>query len=316
MLRKLMEGDATGIQFNEMLGREVLLAFHFWIMDYRSDGHHRGFPFDPYTLYLHRRLMRASRAIDDLLSRPAVARQSRPVLFSFQEELQRYRDDPEIAVAAEGYERAFAMFSRLRSALRLKTDAIEDPHRAYELPSGQQDAIKMALTRFNCELRQQSEDENDPDRPLARIVLAHLGKYWNRLLPDQSQNPVQRWHRTTSALEKDWRNLKRPRRQAHGRSSLTLDFLALPEEHILVLNLQNPSYLDLMMGGSLDALPSRLAAASRDAGPFYKWQRLRHPRFLGQPPQSWLHDEQFIDNLVEACDTHCEHQDRHDRAAA
>jgi len=316
MLRKLMDGEATGVQFNETLGREVLLAFHFWILHYRSDGHHRGFPFDPYTLYLHRRLVRASRAVDDLLSRPAVARQARPVLFSFREELQRYRDDPEIAAAADSYERACAMFSRLRTALRLTAEDIQNLHRAHELPTGEQHAIKTALTTLSCELREQAENENDPDRPFAQIVLDHLEKYWSRLLPDQPPTQIQPWHRTTSALEKDWRNLKQPRRQAHGRSSLTLDFTALAEEYLFVINLQNPTYLDLLMGGSLDALPSKLAEASRGAGPFYKWQRLSHPQLLGQPPHSCLHDEQFIDNLIVACDTHCQHQDCDHRAAA
>lgn len=48
---------------------EVLLAFHFWINDYRSDGRRRGFPFDPYTLYLHRRLCRAQLRSADLLDK-------------------------------------------------------------------------------------------------------------------------------------------------------------------------------------------------------------------------------------------------------
>ena len=30
------------------------MALHFWILDYRNDGRRRGFPFDPYLLYLHR----------------------------------------------------------------------------------------------------------------------------------------------------------------------------------------------------------------------------------------------------------------------
>jgi len=84
MLRKLMDGEAVDVEFNVTLSREVLLAFHFWILDYRSDGHQRGFPFDPYTLYLHRRLVRAGQAMDDLLSHPKLARRAPPVLFNFQ----------------------------------------------------------------------------------------------------------------------------------------------------------------------------------------------------------------------------------------
>lgn len=39
MLRKLMAGCEVGVEFNQTLSREVLLAFHFWILDYSSDGH-------------------------------------------------------------------------------------------------------------------------------------------------------------------------------------------------------------------------------------------------------------------------------------
>jgi hypothetical protein len=310
MLRDLMEGKATGVEFNDMLGREVLLAFHFWILDYRSDGQHRGFPFDPYTLYLHRRLVRASRAVDDLLSRPAVARQARPVMFSFQQGLQRYRNDPEIVAIADSYERACAMFSRLRTALRMTPEHIQNLHRVHELPSGEQHAIKAALTTLRCQLREQAKEENDPDHSFAQIVLNHLEKYWPRLLPDQLPGQPQPWHRTTNALEKDWRSLKRPRRQAHGRSSLTLDFVSLPQEYLFVLNLQNPTYLQLLLGGSLETLPAKLAEASRETGPVYKWREVRDPQLLGRPPHSCLHDDRFIENLVAACETHCQHRDR------
>jgi len=310
MLRDLLQGRATGVEFNDTLGREVLLAFHFWILDYRSDGQHRGFPFDPYTLYLHRRLVRASRAVDDLLSRPAIARQARPVLFSFQQELHRYRNDPEIVAIADSYERACAMFSRLRTALRMTAEDIQNLHRVRESPSGEQNAIKTALTTLRCELREQAKEENDPDHPLVQIVLAHLEKYWPCLLPDKLPSQPQPWHRTTNALEKDWRSLKRPRRQAHGRSSLTLDFVSLPQEYLFVLNLHNPTYIQLLLDGSLEKLPAKLGEASREAGPFYKWKELKNPQLRGRPPQSCLHDDQFIENLVAACDTHCQHRDR------
>ena len=80
MLQELLAGRQVDGLFSETLGREVLLAFHYWILDYRSDGRRRGFPFDPYTLYLHRRLVRAGKAVDQLLSRPDVARQAPRVL--------------------------------------------------------------------------------------------------------------------------------------------------------------------------------------------------------------------------------------------
>jgi hypothetical protein len=308
MLRKLMAGAAMDVEFNETLIREVLLAFHFWILDYRSDGRRRGFPFDPYTLYLHRRLVRAGQAVDDLLSHPDLARQAPPVLFNFQKELQRYRNDAQIAAAANLYERSCSMFARLRNALRLTGESMQNLHQPHELPTDQQHEIKTALDSLRSELRPQAHDPNDADRPLAEILLKHLDKYWLCLVPDQKPAQGERWHRTTNELESDWGHLKRRRRQAHGRGRLTRDFVALPEEYTLVLNLQNATYVDLVLGGSLEALPSKLAEASHGAGPFYVWQQRRRPQLFGQLPRRLLHDEQFVHNLIETCQHYCKYQ--------
>lgn len=306
MLRKLMAGCDVDVEFNQTLSREVLLAFHFWILDYRSDGHQRGFPFDPYTLYLHRRLVRAGQAMNDFLSHPDLARQAPPVLFNFQKELQRYRDDAQIAAAADLYERSCSMFVRLRNALRLSAENMQNLRQPHELPTNMQHEIKTALDSFRSELRQQAQNENDADRPLAEIVLKHLEKYWPYLVPDQTPAEGEHWHRTTNQLEKDWGHLKRRRRQAHGRGSLTRDFVALPEEYTLVLNLQNATYVDLVLGGSLDTIPSKLAEASHEAGPFYVWQKRRCPQLFGQLPRRILRAEEFIHNLIKACEHHCQ----------
>lgn len=306
MLRQLLAGEAVGGAFCHSLGREVLLAFHFWILDYRSDGHRRGFPFDPHTLYLHRRLVRAGRAVDRLLAHPDVARQAPPVLFNFQKQLQQYRSDTQISAAADLYERSCSMFARLRDALRLSAENMQNLRQPHELPADQQYEVKTTLDRLRSELRQQVQDERDADRSQAAIVLKHLDKYWSQLVPDGLPAEGEHWHRTTNQLEGDWGHLKRRRRQAHGRGKLTRDFHALPEEYMLVLNLENATYVDLVLGGSLGALPSKLAGVNQKAGCFADWQRRRRPRLLGQPPRRLLHDDDFIDNLVQACEYHCQ----------
>jgi len=62
VLRDLLEGKPVPNPLPELLGRELLLAFHQWILDYARDGRRQGFPFDPYLLYLHRRVARARAA--------------------------------------------------------------------------------------------------------------------------------------------------------------------------------------------------------------------------------------------------------------
>ena len=305
VLAELLAGRPVQGSLNHTLGREVLLAFHYWILDYRSDGRRRGFPFDPYLLYLHRRLRRASQAMDRLLANNAVAQQAPVVLFNFQKQLQQCLQDKQIVEATEQYERADVMFNRLRQALRLSAEHMGNLREPHELPADEQQEIKTALDHLRQQLQQQSLNEADIDQPLAKIVLQHLDKYWTHLVPDQPPNVGEHWKRTTNNLERDWGGLKRVRRRAHGRGKLSRDFQALPEEYVLIANLENPAYLELILGGNLESLPSKLAQASREAGTFDAWRRRRHPRLVGQLSRRLLRKDDFIDHLIQACLHHC-----------
>jgi hypothetical protein len=301
VLADLLAGRTVAVSWDETFSREILLAFHFWILDYRSDGRRRGFPFDPYLLYLHRRLVRAGEAVDRLLSQAAVASQMPQVVRNFQALLQAYRTDPEICVAAAEYERCWTLFTRLRETLRLSSDHMDQLRQPQELSADEQRPLQRALEQLRQELQQQTADDHDPDRPLAKIVLAHLDKYWEHLVPDPLPAAGQSWQRTTNQLESDWGTLKRRRRQTHGRGKLTRDFQSLPEEYPLVRNLENETYLQVVLGGSLETLPAKLAEASRAAGSFDAWRRRRRPRLLGELPRRLLRQDDFVDHLLDAC---------------
>ncbi len=311
VLSELLGGRPVQVPFSHTLGREVLLAFHDWILGYRGDGRRRGFPFDPYTLYLHRRVLRAGEAVDRLMANLALARQAPAALVNFQNLLRQYRLDPEILKASELYERAFAMFDRLRRALRLTTQHMDHLRQPHELPGSEQHELKTALDRLRHELQQQSQDERDTDRVLAKIVLKHLDKYWTHLVPDQPDAARASWTRTTNQLERHWGEMKRVRRRAHGRGKLSRDFESLPEEYLLIPNLENPVYVDLVLGGSLQSLAARLAKASQDAGSFAAWSGRRHPRPVGHLSRRLLRQDDFIDHLIEACHRHCKTTPQH-----
>ncbi len=305
VLSGLLNDRPVQASFSETLGREVLLALHYWILDYRSDGRRRSFPFDPYTLYLHRRVVRASDAVDRLLNNDSLARQAPITLVNFQKLLREYRSDAQIKAAAELYERAFTMFDRLRQALRLSPEDMDHLRQLHELPGGEQPEIKTALDRLRQELRRQSEDESDADRGLAEIVLKHLDKYWTHLMPDTPPAAGACWTRTTNQLEQHWGDMKRVRRRGHGRGKLVRDFLSLPEEYLLIPNLENPVWVELVLGGSLRSLPARLAEASREAGSFAAWSERRRPCLVGQLPRRLLRHDNFIDHLIQVCHEHC-----------
>jgi hypothetical protein len=110
-------------------------------------------------------------------------------------------------------------------------------------------------------LRQQTADKDDPDRPVAQIVLTHLDEYWGHILR---------------------------------------------EEYLLVPNLENETYLQLVLDGTLESLPAKLAHSSHNAGSFDAWRRRRRPRLLGEPPRRLLREGDFIEHLLEACIDYCQ----------
>ncbi len=228
------------------------------------------------------------------------------VLCNFQALLQAYRSDSEIRAAAALYKRCHGLFARLREVLRLSAEQMDQLRQPQQLPPDEQPAVKRALEQLREELRQQTADRTDSDGPLAQIALKHLDRYWGHLVPEQSLAAGECWQRTTNHLESDWGGLKRRRRRTHGRGKLTRDFQTLPEEYLLVLNLENETYLQMVLGGSLESLPAKLAEASREGGSFDAWRRQRRPRLVGELPRRLLREEGFVDHLLDACIHYCQ----------
>ncbi len=237
ILQQLLRGERLTVTWNETLGREVLFAFHFWMLDYAADGKRQGFPFDPYFLYLHRRLIRGHDALGRLLSRPAVKAHAPKALFNLHGQLERYHGDPQIIAAATHYETAFREFDRLRTTLQLCADGTSPMHHGYDLPADQQQQVRKALDALCDDYRHRIEFcSNEVERDVCRIILLHVEKYLPQLLPPPGQGHDN--VRTTNQLEGHWGESKRACRQTQGRKKLTRSFNALPAELMLIPNLR------------------------------------------------------------------------------
>lgn len=306
-LSDLLAGKIVQASNTELLGREILLAFHQWILDYASDGRRQGFPFDPYLLYFHRRVVKAQGIVEKLLSKEVVRSQAPKVLTNFSQMLREHVTNPKVLAAATHYEKAWTLFEELRNALRLCAKGPSPMRHAYRLAPGEQPKLAQALTELRKECEEKSESDSDPEqRELCQIVVAHLERYWPHIIAASGlKGTRQTSERTTTKLEGHWGHGKQRRRQAHGRKRLTLDFQALPQEYMLVPNLENLRYVELVLG-SLDQLPKRLAEAGKTAGPFTHWLEKRRPLNLGRLPKRVIRDENLVDNLVDTYDAQCE----------
>jgi hypothetical protein len=307
LLADLINGRDVHVEFTDLLGKEVLLALHFWVMDYPNDGHRQGFPFDPYLLYFHRRVAKAHPALERLLTRQAVRQQAPQALLNFAAMLNHYLCDPDIVAAARDYEQACDVFERLRNALRLSAQGESPMRHPYILSADEQRHVGQSLTELRHELRESCHRGTEPHKQaLCNIVLTHLDKYWPYLVAtDDTHTPNTTTQRTSNNMERRWSSAKRTRRQTHGRRKLTRDFQALPEEYMLVPNLQNPRYVDLLLG-SIDRLPDKLAQAGARAGPFTHWRNRRKPLNCGRLPKKLLRRHDFVQEILGVYDAECQ----------
>ena len=306
VLAEALRGAVAGIS-QQTLGREVLLAFHQWVLDYASDGQRQGFPFDPYLLYFHRRVVRASVSVGQLLSNPLVRQRVPQVLINFENLLREYVSDSKVIAAAWEYEEASALFAKLRMALRLQAGGEQPLRDRYLLEDGETNQVRQSLATLREESRVQAEAAAEEfSRRCHAIVVQHLDRYWDCLF---AQSGGANRDRTTNGLESHWGRSKRQCRKRHGRDKLTRDFQSLPPEFMLVINLENPSYVELVLG-DLACLPEKLALAGRTAGPWTHWRalQLQDPLNTGRLPRRVLRKEHFVENLITFYDDQCQRE--------
>jgi len=299
ILRDLLKGKQIEHRWTKGLGREALLALHGWMLEYPSDGNRQGFPFDPYHLYLHRRVLIVYDAAQRLLSNET-AKKDLPKAFStFSSKLENYLSDPLIIEATELYEKAFDIFERLRATLRLGAKGSNPMHELYELQSDEQNEVSESLEELKKQFDESKRDCSNPKQiKLYDIVKVHLEKYEPYLFPAKA-NGTEKYQivRTTNGIESHWSQGKRARRQTHGRSKLTRDFHALPLEYMLIPNLNNARYIEIVLG-SLEQLPEKMAEAGKTSGPYSHWYKKQKPVHIGRLTTRMLRRETFIDDLI------------------
>jgi hypothetical protein len=292
-------GDAP----TDVLGRELVLVFHQWILDYASDGRRQGYPFDPYLLYFHRRVVRAAAALERLLGEPVVRQRAPQVLRNLSRMLRDYLIDARVIAAANEFERAWQLFTRLRTAMRLSAQGESPLHDPYLLELEEGVTIKQSLETLRQECREKAEQLTDPQEAKPwRIVVVHLDRYWAMLFGAGCSQ------RTTNPLESHWCKGKRCCRKRHGRKKLTRDFQCLPPEIMLVPNLENPYYVEQIVG-NLSQLDAKLAQAGESAPPWTLWWSRQRPLRTGRLPRRLLRHENLIDRLVMTYNQECQPED-------
>lgn len=299
LLQRLLAGELAGACWSAALGREVLLAVHFWILDYAQDGKRQGYPFDPHLLYLHRRLVRAADALQRLFAGVQSGGQLPECLKNLWRRLQAYRDDPAIGDAAAWYEKAQDVFTQLRRALRLASAGKTPMSETYQISADEQRDMKREVQGLGEQWRQEAAGSPPRERQLYEIVLSHLQRYEGKLLDAGVEELNEQSDRTTNALERTWRENKRRCRRRHGRCGVKKDMQAMPAEALLVGNLEVAEYVAAVLGSWAD-LPRCLSEVGGGES-FRSWKARQRPSKVGQLPRVLLRRQNFLGHLLEVC---------------
>jgi hypothetical protein len=252
-------------------------------------------------LNFHRRIEKATSAMDRLLEHDSTAKRFPRGMHNLAAKFHSYMEDKVVKEAAKLYEQAYEIFHRLRRTLRLSVGGPCPLSEGYQLDGRQAVQVQESLEQLLREYTEIAEQLGQTDEgKLYQTVVSHLNKYWQRLnAPAEQLRMKNKQVRTTNELETEWRWAKRNRRRTNGRSKLTRDFQALPCEYMLVNNLRNDRYVQLVLG-SLSALPAKLAEAGQRAGPFSKWRKQNRTMAPGRLPKKLLRQQNYLDDLTDS----------------
>jgi hypothetical protein len=247
------------------LRRFVAYVLLRWLDDYTADLQGEYFPFDLPSLAFYRRALQLGKMVSELVAAPNFPSKEFSTLNTIARHLASLREDPEAVAAAERLEKASALFEELRKELRLSSLPGEPLLRGRG-PTESRETVEQTqngLEAWRDRLRQRQEQEPDGHKRADQaIVLKYLQKYEHELvghvIERKGHEPLV-VQRTNNPVEHRFSATKRGVRQKVGAKKLTRQVQALRAEALLVWNLDDPDYVNLVLNGSQANLSSAIA---------------------------------------------------------
>ena len=232
-----------------------------WLEDYGADLQGEYFPFDLPSLALYRRYRIVHRWLLQAMAALDSPSRDSSTLETILHRLATLVEDRELVAAAERLEKAATLFNELRNVLRLSSDGHHPLLHQRSVADGPDQARQREehLQKWTHKLNQRRASESDADRAAdVAIVLDYLQKYDRKLvghvmvLNGRPQPFVVQ--RTNNLSEHRFGKTKQGLRRKLGTKNLARYVQAMRPEEFLVDNLQDPVYLQIVCGGSLENL--------------------------------------------------------------
>ncbi len=237
-----------------------------WLEDYGADLQGQYFPFDLPSLALYRRYRTVHSWLVQTMAAIDSPNQAYPTLETIRHRLATVVEDKELVAAAERLEKAATLFNELRNVIRLGSNGHHPLLHQRPVADGPVMARKREehLQKWIDQLNQRRASESDADRATdCTIVLGYLQKYDRKLtghvivLNDRPEPFVVQ--RTNNISEHRFGKTKQGLRRKLGTKNLARYVQAMRPEELLVANLHDPDYLQIVCGGSLENLASSFA---------------------------------------------------------
>ncbi len=238
------------------------------------------------SLAFYRRARRLGQWLKKLLATKNFPRQDFSTLATILRHLSALEEDTAAVAAAERLEQAAALFAELREVLRLNSSPEHLLRgRGPTETRAEIEAVPERLKQWQEVLRARIACETDAERRRdQKVVLDYLETYRQQLvghvIPLEGHAEPLVVSRTNNLLEQRFGSTKQDLRRKVGTKKLTRYVQAMRPEVLLLPNLADAKYVDLVLGGSL----ANLAAAFSEHWPLaWAVRHDRHQSKTGHP---------------------------------
>jgi hypothetical protein len=232
-----------------------------WALDGKNQGGGYGFPFDRPHVVFAQRFLSLYQDLQELkkLQLRGQWRDNRP-LYKLSSELEAVFDDQILRRALTEIEPKMQAFDELREAMRIASKSGSQGLNADGMDMDME-TIEGNVRAFRQRLADDPKRAADKDY---QKMLQQIDKYWEKLFADPIQVDTPEGkvaiqpQRTNNIMERFFRDFKTGYRRKSGHNGLSKTLQAMLADTPLVKNLQNETYLKILLDGK-PTLESRFA---------------------------------------------------------
>jgi hypothetical protein len=256
------------------IGVAALRSHVQWVLDIHSETNNLRFPFDLPHLIFYDQCKTLRRACNAFFKHAP----KDPYLLRSIKRLAKILDpiitDGNFTEVTKILRRRNSLFIELRSALRVipKMSGIKKPiSQPLDVQLSELNDIKKAVAKLKISLleRRPKRGPGEDTRNAIDTILKHFDKHeeslWGHVvqLPEHAGGGIRLIERTSLPAEGLFGGYKRGIRRQTGKKILTHELESIPPESILVSNLKDPRYVQILCG-SIEELPMAFAELDRE----------------------------------------------------